>query len=230
MAQPISPEPTSDQALRNRWNRDVRAGVTAATAPDPTNAGVALISRWREPHRRYHTVMHLVAVLDGIEELAAQADDVRVVRLGAWFHDAVYQGRPGADEEASAQLAERVLPDLGWPQDRVTEVARLIRLTADHAGINDGDRNGAVLADADLAVLASAEPDYRAYTRAVRAEYAHVPDPEFIAGRSQILSRLLESGPLYRTEEARTRWSAAAEHNLRSELAELARLAEHGAR
>ncbi|GAB1817404.1 hypothetical protein HerbRD11066_05680 [Herbidospora sp. RD11066] len=40
------------------------------------------------------------------------ADDLRAVRLAAWFHDAVYDGRPGIDEERSAQLAQSRLTAL----------------------------------------------------------------------------------------------------------------------
>jgi predicted metal-dependent HD superfamily phosphohydrolase len=214
--------PAFIEALALRWDRDVRSGAATTPGPGAASAGIELIARWQEPHRRYHTLTHLVAVLDGVDELAAQADDAATVRLAAWFHDAVYEARPGADEEASARLAEQVLPGLGWPAHRVAEVARLVRLTADHAAIGGDDRNAAVLADADLAVLAFDERRYRAYARAVREEYAHVPDDQFAAGRTDVLTRLLSS-PLYRTPAARDRWTAAAEANLSAEIARLAR-------
>ena len=156
-----------------------------------------------------------------MDELAGQAPDPAAVRLAAWFHDAVYRGEPGADEENRALLAELVLARLSWRPERVAEVGRLVRLTADHGGIAGNDLNAAVLADADLAVLASAGPEYEAYTRAVQQEYAHVPDDLFAAGRAQILTRLLRSGSLFRTPAAR-RWTARAEANLMAELAALA--------
>lgn len=222
-----SPE-DADPALLARWAKDVRLGTAAGFQPAAeavAAAGTELIARWREPHRRYHTVSHLVAVLNGIDELAPEASsamaiDLAAVRLAAWFHDAVYQGRPGADEEDSARLAERMLPGLGWPAARVAEVVRLVRLTADHAGIAPGDRAAAVLADADLAVLAAPEPEYLRYTAAVRQEYAQVPEDLFRAGRAQILTRLLES-PLYRTPAAQGRWTTRATANLRAEIARL---------
>jgi predicted metal-dependent HD superfamily phosphohydrolase len=58
--------------------------------------------------------------------------------------------------------------------------------------------------------------------RQVRAEYCDVPDPLFRAGRAQVLRALLEAGPLFRTAPGAARWQAAAESNLRGELAELA--------
>ncbi|GAA2412409.1 HD domain-containing protein [Nonomuraea africana] len=188
--------------------------------------GAELIARWSEPHRRYHTLDHLIAVLAAIDPLAPVAADPDAVRLAAWFHDAVYDGRPGWDEERSAQLAQARLPRCGLTADRVAEVARLVRLTATHdpdytegapASTAGRDANGAVLCDADLAVLAG--DDYDAYARAVREEYRHVPDDLFRAGRAQVLRRLLAAPRLYRTALAHDLWEARARANLTAELA-----------
>ena len=48
------------------------------------------------------------------------------VRLAAWFHDAVYtaSGPPGADEEASATLAEARLTGAGVDATTVAEMPR----------------------------------------------------------------------------------------------------------
>ena len=208
--------------LAAAWRADAAAGAVAGTAPGVLEAtGAELIARWNEPHRRYHDARHLRAVLAGVAELGDQAAQLPAVRMAAWFHDAVYQGVPGQDEEASAVLAEQLLPALGWPPVLVEEVARLVRLTADHAGIAGDDQNAAVLADADLAILAAPEAAYQAYAAAVREEYAQVPDEAFAAGRAFVLTRLLENPPLFRTAAGQQRWTEAARANLRRELASL---------
>src|SRR5438046_554178 len=79
------------------------------------------------------------------------------------------------NEERSALLAEAALRRLGVD---ATEVARLVRLTASHDA-SAGDRNGALLADADLAILASSPDGYDRYARAIRREYAHVPEDRY---------------------------------------------------
>ncbi|MEU8399039.1 metal-dependent phosphohydrolase [Nonomuraea sp. NPDC048892] len=178
-----------------------------------------LLARWAEPHRRYHTRTHLAAVLAAVEPLAAEARDAAAVRLAAWFHDAVYDGRPGWDEERSAQLAQSRLPRCGVPAGRVAETARLVRLTAAHDTVEPGDSNGAVLCDADLAVLAG--PGYAAYARAIREEYAHVPGPLFAHGRAEVLRRLLATPSLYRTARARDLWEERARANMTAELTAL---------
>ncbi len=181
-------------------------------------SGRDLLARWSEPHRRYHDARHLRAVLDAVDELAAHAADPDGVRLAAWFHDAVYAGRPGQDERDSAQLAASTLPSLGVDGERVAEVVRLVELTVTHDPA-PGDVNGEVLCDADLAVLGGDPKAYAAYASAVRDEYAHVAEEDFRRGRTELLERLLSSKPLYRTATARDRWEEAARRNVRTELA-----------
>ncbi|PZF81880.1 HD domain-containing protein [Jiangella anatolica] len=197
--------------LEARWA--ALAGDTAAA----TAAGADLLARWREGHRHYHATGHLTAVLDAVDELAGAASDPGAVRFAAWFHDAVYDGRPGDDEAASARLAREVLTALGWPAAQVDEVERLVLLTATHDP-QAGDGNGAVLCDADLAVLAGTPSQYAAYASAVRDDYAHVSDADFAAGRAAVLARLLDRPALFHTEDGRRRWEHAARHNLETEL------------
>lgn len=195
--------------LLDRWRRLVGTGAD--------ELGRDLLARWGEPHRRYHTASHLRRVLDAIDDLAEHAADPTAVRLAAWFHDAVYAGRPGEDEAASARLAADTLPAVGVSGPRVDEVVRLVRLTVDH-NPETGDANGAVLCDADLAILAGDPEEYAAYAAAVREEYSHVADRDFRRGRAAVLRSLLGRDPLYRTSTAAHRWEAAARHNLMTEL------------
>ncbi|SEF16474.1 HD domain-containing protein [Jiangella alba] len=197
--------------LERRW------ATLAGDSPAAAEAGTALLARWSEPHRHYHATGHLAAVLAAVDELAGAAADPDAVRFAAWFHDAVYDGRPGDDEAASARLAREVLTSLGRPVTQVDEVERLVLLTAGHDPA-PGDGNGAVLCDADLAVLAGTPSDYAAYASAVRADYAHVSDADFAAGRADVLAGLLDRPALFHTDDGRRRWEARARHNLRTEL------------
>lgn len=218
--------------LVEQWSGAVVAAGATAPADEVARAGRELLHRWREPHRHHHGEQHLVDVLDGVQLLHRHAADIDVVRLAAWFHDAVYDGHPGQDEELSAQLAQRELLSLGLPAGRVRAVAGLVRMTADHAGEpspTDGDgrpppardhdpRDAAVLSDADLAVLAAPVERYARYLAGVRAEYAHVAEQDFRSGRARVLRRLLEQPQLFRTDDARQRWETAARRNLEREL------------
>ncbi|MFD5129422.1 HD domain-containing protein [Streptomyces olindensis] len=203
--------------LRTRFARALEAARGPAGGPDPTPYADNLLTRWREPQRRYHTVAHLAAVLDRVDVLEEYARDPDVVRLAAWFHDAVYLPDRSENEERSARLAERALPEAGVPAAKTAEVARLVRLTIDHDPADD-DPDGQVLCDADLAVLASPPSAYAAYTAAVREEYHFVPNDAFRAGRAAILRRLLALPRLFRTPYGAAEWEATARYNLRSEL------------
>lgn len=183
---------------------------------DSVDAWARLLQRWSEPHRRYHGVRHLGAVLLFVEEFAAHATDPDAVRLAAWYHDAIYDPRATDNEECSAVLAENELAALGVPGDRVAESARLVRLTADHEPA-EGDRNGELLNDADLLVLASPPEAYVAYVNAVREEYAHVSDSDFRAGRTAVLESLMKTPRLFRLDQLSS-LEPAARHNINAEL------------
>ncbi|SER03956.1 Predicted metal-dependent phosphohydrolase, HD superfamily [Streptomyces sp. yr375] len=208
-------------ALRTRFSHALERARSPVGGPDPVPYADNLLARWQEPQRRYHTLTHLTAVLDRVDELEAYADDADVVRLAAWFHDAVYLPDRSENEERSARLAERALPEAGVSRERTGEVARLVRLTVSHDPADD-DPDGQVLCDADLAILAAPPSAYAAYTAAVREEYHFVPSDAFRAGRSAVLRQLLELPRLFRTPYGSERWEETARYNLRGELELLA--------
>jgi len=201
--------------LVQRWA--VAAREAGATAGDGAlaSAGEALLARWREPRRQYHTVDHLTAMLSIVDTEGGGAP----VRLATWYHDAVYDPRsPGdANERESAALARAELAGLGVPEPVGAEVERLVLLTAGHV-VEPGDADGELLCDADLAVLARPEAEYDAYAAAVRREYAHVPDELFRLGRAAVLRSLLELPALYRRPALAERWEGPARANLEREL------------
>ncbi|MFJ4838098.1 hypothetical protein [Streptomyces sp. NPDC088746] len=217
------PDTSGTSALRGRWREALLAarGGTGL-APDPEPYADALLARWAEPQRRYHTTAHLTQVLDRVDTLAGHAADPDLVRLAVWFHDAVYRPDRSENEERSAALAERALPEAGLPDAATAEVARLVRLTVTHDPA-DGDTNGEVLCDADLAILASSPKEYAAYAAQVREEYGFVPDDAFREGRAAVLRQLLELPCLFRTPHGAQEWEPRARQNLTTELELLSR-------
>jgi predicted metal-dependent HD superfamily phosphohydrolase len=189
--------------------------VLAGDSPTSRTEWAAVVGAWTEPHRRYHDLAHLAAVLGIVDQLAGLAADPAAVRLAAWYHDVAYDPRRTDNEEVSAARAGIGL--LGLVDDAtVAEVQRLVLLTAGHDPAPD-DANGAVLCDADLAVLASPPPAYAGYASAVREEYGHLADAEFTAGRIAVLEHLLELPTLFRTPAAQ-QWTGTARANLAAEL------------
>ncbi|MFC9290777.1 hypothetical protein [Streptomyces sp. NPDC057052] len=204
-------------ALRTRFARALGAARAPAPGPDPLPYADDLLGRWQEPQRRYHTLTHLTAVLDRIDTLREYADDPDVVRLAGWFHDAVHLPDRSENEDRSARLAERALPEAGLPRAKTAEVARLVRLTVTHDPADD-DRDGQVLCDADLAILAAPPSAYAAYTAEIREEYHFVPNDAFREGRADVLRHLLGLPRLFRTPYGASEWEATARYNMRAEL------------
>ncbi len=198
--------------LRAYWQR----AVAADTGPFER-----LVARYREPHRRYHTVAHLGWVLRHVDELASEARpaDVGAVMAAAFFHDVVYEPMSSTNEADSATLARRELGVLGGEAEPIAAVASMIEGTAHHVDPPDDDT--AVLFDADLAVLGATPAAYGDYVRAVRAEYQHVDDDAWRAGRAAVLRSFLERASIYATDGGRRRWEATARGNLTAELATL---------
>lgn len=204
------PTDAEKSELLGRWN---------ATLPRQQELGENLITRYSEPHRRYHTAKHLLHVLTMIDRLADD-HDIFLVRLAAWFHDAVYAIPAGqvSNEEASARLALRELSRVGLEQEDLNQIARLVRLTETHVP-GSRDPEGELLCDADLAILASDPSDYAGYVAAVREEYAQVPEEEFLAGRLSVLTELGD-GEIFRTAKGR-QLTDVARTNLNAELTTL---------
>ena len=196
------------ERLTERW---------ADLLPEHPEIGEDLLRRYAEPHRRYHTTEHLAAVLSRVDDLAGGNEDLYLVRLAAWFHDAVYAIPVGqvSNEEASARLSIRTLSRVGLEQEDLTQVARLVRLTETHLP-GSRDPEGELLCDADLAILAAEPAAYDRYVEQIREEYARIPEEQFLAGRLAVLTSLAER-ELFRTAKGR-RLAGAARSNLEREM------------
>jgi predicted metal-dependent HD superfamily phosphohydrolase len=209
---------SDDAELRAAWSDAV------GNAPEAWEVFDDVVGRHRTPERQYHGVRHVTWTVRHVRELSAivPVTDEAAVIVAAFFHDAVYDVTADDNEARSAALAERVLGELGWSDDRCSRVARLIMATARHEPADDADDSDeAVMVDADLAVLGSEPAAYQAYVTGVRAEYGQLDDEQWRTGRRAVLERLLGREPLYSTEPGRSRWERRARANMAAELASL---------
>ena len=221
--------------LRERPNK-IRPRLMRAwdsLLPGHTALGEDLLERYEQPHRKYHTSVHLSEMLTALKTLYKRHHTAtpRAVLLAAWFHDAVYEANPGEDEAASADLARTALTPLAstgsLTNREVTAIAHLIELTASHQladGIEEYTSgaltraDAAFFLDADLAILAADSPRYTRYVAGVRAEYAHYTPDAFTRGRAAILQGFLNRTTIYASDTAHLLWDAPARLNLRTEL------------
>lgn len=135
-----------------------------------------------------------------------------------WFHDAVYDPTRTDNEERSALLAQTQLKGLELKASLRERVGELIRATQTH---QPTDATAAWLLDADLAILGSEPQVYFAYARAIRLEYAWMPEERYREGRVRILTGFLERPQIYHTAPFRQRFEASARQNLTEEVLRL---------
>jgi len=187
-----------------------------------------LLIRYAEPHRRYHTATHIMLMVRHIHDIcrATGSDASPEVLAAALYHDAIYDPTTDDNEARSADIATDQLTDVGWPAVRCDGVAAMILATAEHivpGGPDVDDVDTTVLLDADLAILGAEPSAYQAYVNGVRAEYAHVDDAAWTAGRSLVLHRFLDRRRLFATDYMYATYEHRARANIEAELASLRR-------
>lgn len=206
------------------WRRSLRDLGATADRDTVDSYGERMIERWSAPERIHHNLKRLIAVLARVDELAPETHDPNMVRLAAWYHGAVfnaaaqhaYAHRGGIDEEASADLAQTELAQLGVPEDVVRRIVAMIKGSTRHAA-SKSDIDAQALCDADLGGLAVDPQRYAAYRKEVRQEYAHIPQSDYVRARLAIVSKLLGRPYLFQSPMAQA-WEDPARENLTAEL------------
>jgi len=175
---------------------------------------------YSEPHRAYHNIAHVEALLGHLRTHQHHAQDPLAIALAIWFHDAIYDPLRGDNEERSALLAHDTLRTWGCSDSLVRSVEAKVRATAGHTW-TDGDPDTALFLDLDLSILGTAPEVYQRYTEQIAHEYAWVPPEMYRARRAAVLQDFLNRPTLYFTPALRALWEAPARLNLQRELAHL---------
>jgi predicted metal-dependent HD superfamily phosphohydrolase len=213
-------EPLADGAIDARLERSWRrawGGIGARG--DGLELRDALLASWAEPHRRYHTLRHLLDSLALLEPMLGTATQPAEVELALWFHDAVYALRGKDNEAQSAAWAARALHAAGVAPERAARVVAMVLATChDALPASDDER---LLVDVDLAILGADPERFDEYEAEVRQEYAWVPGPLFRRGRREILQGFLARDAIYATAAFRARFEAAARGNLARSISRL---------
>jgi predicted metal-dependent HD superfamily phosphohydrolase len=166
------------------------------------------------PARHWHGLVHHALMLRAIAKADVTGAERRRLIQAVLFHDIVYDPRRSDNEEASAAVAERWMPR----GDRAAVVA-LILATKYHR--LDTDPVTRALLEADLGVLwTPSERLYVFYADGIRAEYAHVPDAAYRAGRSAVMTRLRDAVTPMLEDGRAARMRANIDRELRTLAAE----------
>ena len=182
------------------WKECLRA---EGLSEDPPHRGRNLLARWDEPHRHYHTSVHLQSCIERWERLRDQLQAPSLVGLTLLYHDAIYDPQARDNEAASAGLARIDLVGLGMADRRIAEVEHLIHAT-DHRQ-KSAHPDAAAVIDIDLAILGAEAQAYRRYVHGWRT------------GRAQVLGHFLERSRLF-TSGLLDELEDPARRNMRHEL------------
>jgi predicted metal-dependent HD superfamily phosphohydrolase len=196
--------------LRASWDRAWK-GIGAGTDGDETYD--ALVARYGETHRKYHTLQHLRECLGLFESVAGLASRAAEVELALWFHDAIYEVKRADNEERSAEWAKEAVARRGASGDVALRIHSLVMVTR-HTGVpTRADEQ--LLVDIDLSILGANEQRFAEYERQIREEYSFVPGWLFKRKRRAILRSFLDRPRIYGTQHFHDALDAAARANLR---------------
>jgi predicted metal-dependent HD superfamily phosphohydrolase len=187
---------------------------------DASPLHAAVLTRYGEAHRAYHTAEHIARILPLLDGVRARLREPDEAELALWLHDLVYDPR-GADNEArSAAIAAEWLAAGGAPAARSERVRALIMATRHAAPPEEHDARYVV--DADLSILGAAPADFDRYEVQVREEYRFRSETEWRQGRARLLRGFLDHPRLFLTPEFSV-FEAPARANLARSIARLER-------
>lgn len=202
--------------LKSRWDNL----FSEAPAEIKDRIFLELINYYNSPRRFYHNLNHLEKFLQEIEAQRKKINHPQILETAAWFHDAIYdtQSKTADSEQQSADFAKRALELLEIKTKIVQQVVDLILGTKTHQGPEDNS-DSSLFMDIDLMILGAQPEEYNQYVKAIRQEYARVPEDVFRAKRKALLLALLSKPCLYQNQEMYQKYEAQARENIQRELA-----------
>lgn len=168
----------------------------------------------------FHNSRHALATAEAAKGLARRysisAFDQELLAYAALLHSAVYVPGNVDNVHRSSMLSYGM-----FPTATAHRISRLIEVTAhDEELYFEIEPLEAIIADADLYMLAARPLIYDAYAHDVRMEYAD-RDAAFLYGREAFLTAYLAKEHIYATPYARQQYESLARKNIGRELAGL---------
>ncbi len=167
--------------------------------------------------RFYHGLAHIVDGLNKLQQL--QLDDKDAFVLAWLFHDAVYDSSRDDNEEESANLMQTLGRAWGLDAGLLERAVKLVMVTK-HGKAVPQTPDEKHMVDVDFSVFGEVKEVYLQAEQGIRREYGWASDAQWIKGRSEFLKRL-DAGSMFWHAEARERYAAQAEVNVRASLERL---------
>ncbi|KAF8872482.1 hypothetical protein CPB84DRAFT_1854455 [Gymnopilus junonius] len=180
-----------------------------------------LISRYSEPQRYYHTINHIHAMLQCLDQFHSSVADETTLKLAIFFHDWIYDPKSKDNEIDSIQYLRDFATDIGLLDPVFSKVASYIERTITHTLPTDVEESNCDLClflDFDLEVLSRNDAQYLRYSEEIRAEYSHFKPSDYYTGRLHVLTSFLGRDRLYFSNIFYNRREQKARANLEWEI------------
>lgn len=180
----------------------------------------ALCCLYQQPHRFYHNLSHIDAMLDKFLDIQARIDDKSAVLFAIFYHDCIYHTpkKSQSNEQLSADYFYQHFHGL-LPDDLVKKVCCFILATERHQLLLQ-DSDLAYFLDLDLSILAEDHTIYQHYCQNIQKEYAHIHPLLYKMGRAKMLSQFLLKKRIFYSDYF-FRHETTARNNLKNELKNL---------
>src|SRR4029453_2250719 len=106
--------------------------LEVADSPELRRLYRDVLLRYSEPHRHYHTRQHPTECFEKVEDIILLAEHPAEVRIGVWFHDAIYDTQRQDNEQRSADWARSAARELGARAGSARGVSHLIIFPPHH--------------------------------------------------------------------------------------------------
>lgn len=131
------------------------------------------------PDYIYHNFNHTLRVVNNVRVIAkaegVNEDDIEMLTLAAWFHDAGYIEGPLDHEQRSGIMAVDFLTANDYPADKANRVAALIKVTK--LGTNPETQHEMIMRDADCSHFS--DENYCDLSQLLREEWKITQGKEF---------------------------------------------------
>jgi predicted metal-dependent HD superfamily phosphohydrolase len=189
-----------------------------------------LIKRYREDHRKYHTLQHIKTCLNEFEIARFLAQQPDALMTALFFHDVIYEGnknQPGNkfdDEGNSAEYARIILTKQLKINDNFANTVASLIVDTKHSSIHT-NIDSKLMVDIDLAILGRSQRLFERYEKLIRQEYSWVSESDFTAERVKIISKFLppHRPTIYQTPFFQKRYEQQAINNLNRSISNLTR-------
>ncbi len=150
-----------------------------------------VVLRYSEIHRFYHTLNHVIFILEGLKKNNLLQDDV--LFLAALFHDSVYDPRSQNNEENSVQFFIQEAEHSMISEVQRKEIVQIIRDTRHHEAHSE---KSALFQRLDLAIFEEPFASLMEYEHQIFREFQFVEYTSYKQQRVEVLQHYNKNGKL----------------------------------